>query len=61
MTELVARYVRIRSWHIAGHIDGRTRCGRPIPIPGDWSVTEPLNEPSCEVCLRLDAHDREAR
>lgn len=52
----------------------RTRCGLAVrvkrtiaggqglsPIVRPTSETLPLGEPSCEVCLRLTAHDAEPR
>lgn len=55
------RYVKVRSWHVVTGVraDGTgvvTRCGLRRP-PETTSATLPLDEPSCETCLRLTAHD----
>jgi len=57
----LTRYVFIRSWHawtLTTRGDMRkTRCGR-FAAPGSAiSDDPPLNEPSCESCLRLVADD----
>ena len=59
----MTEWVRIRSWHLVRptrSIRGvTTRCGRTSeePIVNDL----PLDAKSCETCLRLLAHDDEAR
>lgn len=52
------KYVRIRSWHVIltptrAFDTYRTRCGRTVTTT---AVTNelPLDEKSCETCLRLD-------
>jgi hypothetical protein len=65
-------YVLIRSWHrIVGWSRAGyaiTRCGRTVAIKGSiGSLSEihvtaehlRLDDPSCETCLRLTAHDQE--
>jgi hypothetical protein len=48
------------SWHIVGRMrGGATRCGRWIPVPSPSADDLPLDEKSCETCLRLDKRDRE--
>lgn len=50
-------WVRLRSWHI---VDGtETRCGRSIKPEAERVDEIPLDEKSCEVCLRLHEHDVE--
>ena len=55
------KYVRIRSWHVIltnGTINKvlpgtyRTRCGRTVQTRELWG-SFPLDEKSCETCLRL--------
>jgi hypothetical protein len=65
-------FVRIVSWHVVAMTyrsgDVKTRCGRRVKVVGSLSTTPgptrptsedlPLDESSCESCLRLIAHDR---
>jgi len=55
------KYVKIRSWHlVAYHARAfqtfRTRCGRTVRS-FDTAPELPLDEKSCETCLRLAATD----
>lgn len=56
-------YVQIVSWHAIEVVDAagwHTRCGRLITTQSaPVSPTLPLDERSCETCLRLDTHDAE--
>lgn len=58
-------YLKVRSWHRIDRVDDRgwhTRCGLLVTtekVPA--SDTIPLDEKSCETCLRLAAHDAEPR
>ena len=46
------------SWHVVGK-GGHTRCGHPFLAPSPSTVDLPLEEKSCESCLRLIEHDVE--
>ena len=51
------KYVRIRSWHVVltptrAFDTYRTYCGRTVTTR-DTSADLPLDEKSCETCLRL--------
>jgi hypothetical protein len=55
-------WMQIESWHRVSVVDEagwHTRCGRVTT--GDAPVTDelPLDEKSCETCLRLVEHDAE--
>ena len=56
-------YVKIRSWHLVFSSPTigtwRTRCGRTVTIREHVYTTHgfPLDEKSCETCLRLAAND----
>jgi hypothetical protein len=55
------RYVVIQAWHVVV-LESRggqfqTRCGRWSR--GDVTTTLPLDQKSCETCLRLARHDAE--
>ena len=55
-------YVRIRSWHLLAEgveDDALTRCGRKASALAPVADELPLDERSCETCLRLAAHDEE--
>lgn len=63
----MSAYVKIPrgSWHATltftrtGSV--LTRCGRLVPGPKHTVDDQlPLNEKSCESCLRLEAHDKVA-
>lgn len=47
------RFVKLRSWHILRDDRNATLCGRPVTDP-DTSADMPLDEKSCETCLRID-------
>lgn len=53
-------FAKVRSWHVVLTItrtgSALTRCGRLIPQPRIQDAL-PLDEKSCESCLRLVAHD----
>jgi hypothetical protein len=61
----MTEWVRIRSWHLLRPTRSLpdtawTRCGRKVADP--VIVPDlPLDAKSCETCLRLAAHDDEAR
>lgn len=49
-------YVRVRSWHVVKHtrLDSYgTLCGRYVGWPATVTDDLPLDEKSCETCLRL--------
>ena len=55
------KYVKIRSWHLVATPTRafqtfRTRCGRTVKS-FDTAPELPLDEKSCETCLRLAARD----
>jgi hypothetical protein len=50
-------WVKIKSWHLVAN--GRTRCGRLYAIPSPTVDDLPLDERSCESCLRLHERDEE--
>ena len=54
-------WVRIRSWHrVTFDSRGgqhRTRCGLWAPRDAQTAAELPLDEKSCETCLRLTARD----
>jgi hypothetical protein len=56
-------YLKIGSWHTLARVDDRgwwTRCGRLVTTePAPVSDSLPLDEKSCETCLRLSTHDTE--
>lgn len=52
------KYVAIQAWHIISHPFGTgyvTRCGRQSAGPTTDEL--PLDQKSCETCLRLKQHD----
>lgn len=59
----MTRWVRMVSWHAIAitYRSGRagTRCGRMAAQGAPESDVLPLDERSCEVCLRLKARDEE--
>lgn len=56
-------YIRSRSWHVLAKVTAegwRTRCGINLTESAVVSDSLPLDEKSCESCLRYNAAD-EAR
>lgn len=64
-------YVKLDSWHEAEVLDEddviaiaagvkRTRCGLEVPGGSPSDSELPLDEKSCESCLRLARHDAES-
>lgn len=58
-------YLKVRSWHSIVKVDEagwHTRCGRLVEeAAAPASDVIPLDEKSCETCLRLTVHDAEPR
>lgn len=56
-------YLKIVSWHSLARVTAEgwyTRCGRVVTIEdAPARDTLPLDEPTCETCLRLTIHDRD--
>ncbi len=57
-------YAKLISWHRVSGVSRANRpltarCGKPFPVDAPTSETLPLDERSCESCLRLVAHDAE--
>lgn len=55
-------FLKVRSWHTISRVDDtgwHTRCGLTVNDSAPASDHIPLDEPSCETCLRLDLHDAE--
>lgn len=50
-------YVKLDSWHIIEEDAVSTICGRETPLDAEISDRLPLDEKSCETCLRLAAHE----
>jgi hypothetical protein len=54
-------YLKIGSWHLIARVDDRgwwTRCGRLVTTePAPAADRLPLDEKSCETCLRLSQAD----
>ena len=58
-------YIRARSWHVLSRVTAggwQTRCGLRRSESARWPVADqlPLDDKSCESCLRYTARD-EAR
>lgn len=58
----MGKWARIRSWHYIKtftrvHGGFIARCGRSGNWLGEMPDDPPLNEKSCETCLRLKEHD----
>lgn len=57
----MGRFVRRiywESWHIDGG-DDETLCGLDLAFPSEYerAFRQPLDEKSCETCLRLDSRE----
>lgn len=55
-------YIRSRSWHVLARVTAggwQTRCGRHINEEADVSDKLPLNDRTCESCLRYAASDED--
>jgi hypothetical protein len=55
-------YIRVKSWHVVEKVDAvgwRTVCGRVLSASDGNGVAYvlPLDEKSCETCLRLTTAD----
>lgn len=57
MTDYVhVRWVRLKSWHLmSSYGPERTYCGRTGPFNATRDAL-PMDEKSCESCLRVQAH-----
>ena len=52
------RWFRIRAWHIVKPGKDKAWCGQPV-AGREVLNAMPMNDPSCESCLRYHAHARD--